>query len=93
MVMKRFTLDRTHDVSGISGLGTVAEGVQFSDGTAAIRWTCDLKSTAVYHSVDDIIAIHGHNGSTTVRWLDFDIVPPRKPPTNWREWLERKMGV
>ena len=66
----RFVLDRSKDVSGVSGTGVVAEGVMFSDGTAALRWCVGLRSTALYNSMNDLVAIHGHNGSTTVRWLD-----------------------
>jgi hypothetical protein len=66
----RFVLDRAEDVSGISGTGIVAEGVMFSDGTAVLRWVVGLRSTAVYDSMDDLVAIHGHNGATQVRWLD-----------------------
>lgn len=66
----RFVLDRTEDHSGVSGVGLVAEGVMFSDGTAALRWVVGLRSTALYNSMNDLVAIHGHNGSTQVRWLD-----------------------
>jgi hypothetical protein len=68
--IRRFVLDRTADVSGTSGVGIVAEGVAFSDGTCVIRWITDLRSTAVYNSVDDLVAIHGHDGATTVVWAD-----------------------
>ena len=67
--MRRFVLNRDEDVSGMSGTGLVAEGVVFSDGTAVLRWTVEYKSTCVYDSVDDLIAIHGHQGSTQVVWL------------------------
>lgn len=64
--MKRFVLDRHEDESGVSGTGLVAEGVVFSDGTCALRWLGDLRSTAVYESLADIEAIHGHSGKTLV---------------------------
>jgi hypothetical protein len=34
--MKRFHLFRNKDYSGISGVGVVAEGVEFTDGNKAI---------------------------------------------------------
>jgi hypothetical protein len=68
--MLRFVLHRTEDISGCSGVGQVAEGVRFTDGTVALRWTTRLRSTAVYDSVDDLVAIHGHDGATTVVWTD-----------------------
>ena len=68
--MKRFVLNRKEDVSGVSGVGVVAEGVEFSDGSAAIRWLTAKASTTVWNSVDDAVAIHGHGGLTEVKYLD-----------------------
>ena len=36
------------------------EGVEFSDGSVAIRWLTAKRSTAVWASMDDMLAIHGH---------------------------------
>jgi hypothetical protein len=68
--MQRFVLYRHTDVSGTSGTGIVAEGVVFSDGSAALRWLTDISSTALYASIEDLVSIHGHGGSTEVRWVD-----------------------
>lgn len=68
--MRRFHLQRDVDVTGVSGTGVVAEGVQFTDGTAALRWRSDHTSTAVYSSIADVETIHGHNGATRVVWVD-----------------------
>lgn len=70
MKMKRFVLQRDVDETGVSGTGMVAEGVQFSDDTCALRWRSGLASTAVYGSIDDVVAIHGHNGATRVTFVD-----------------------
>jgi L-alanine-DL-glutamate epimerase-like enolase superfamily enzyme len=67
---RRFVLRRNEDETGISGVGEVAEGVQFTDGTCAMRWRTALASTAVYDSVDDVEAIHGHQGRTLIVWVD-----------------------
>lgn len=64
--MRSFVLKRTNDVSGVSGTGIVAEGVQFTDGTVAMRWLTATASTALYQSIDDVTTIHGHEGSTEV---------------------------
>jgi hypothetical protein len=68
--MRRFFLDRAEDVTGASGVGCVAEGVAFTDGTVALRWLTTLRSTAIYNHIDDVAAIHGHDGLTTVVWMD-----------------------
>lgn len=70
--MRRFVLDRSEDVTGCSGTGFVAEGVVFSDGTAALRWLTNLTSTAIYNNIVELIAIHGHDGATELVWIDDD---------------------
>jgi hypothetical protein len=72
--MRLFELHRDHDVSGVSGVGIVAEGVQFSDGTCVIRWCTERGSTVVWHSIDDVKAIHGHGGATRVVWVEANRV-------------------
>lgn len=68
---RRFHLVREHDVSGVSGVGMVAQGIQFEDGTCAVRWIAgDHQSTVVWDSVLDVLAIHGHGGATRVEWVD-----------------------
>lgn len=72
---KVFRLVRDVDVSGISGIGFVAEGIVFSDGTCAMRWELDTASTAIYSSIEDVIKIHGHHGATRVVYLAQEAVP------------------
>lgn len=69
---RRFVLDRIVDATGISGTGIVAYGVAFPDGTACLRWNTDHTSTAVYASMVDVEAIHGHGGQTQVVYLDAE---------------------
>lgn len=65
-----FVLQRHADPSGISGTGVVAEGVQFTDGHASLRWRGPHPSTVAWDNVDRIVAVHGHNGATELLWLD-----------------------
>jgi hypothetical protein len=64
--MKTFDLVRDEDASGVSGVGCVAEGVEFTDGTVALRWLTKMACTGLYDSVDHVIAIHGHGDKTKV---------------------------
>lgn len=65
--MRTFRLERDEDVTGISGTGTVAEGVEFSNGKVAICWISgEHQSTVVWDSIDSVEAIHGHGGKTRV---------------------------
>lgn len=67
---QRFHLRRTEDVNGVSGTGTVVEGVRFSDGIVAIRWISETSSIAIYKSVDDLMKVHGHEGRTVLVPVD-----------------------
>lgn len=71
MVPRRFQLHRLEDVSGVSGVGVVADGVLWPDGTATVRWRGPHASVVFWPGgIADVEAIHGHNGATQIRWLD-----------------------
>lgn len=66
--MRTFKLVRDIDESGVSGTGTVAEGVEFETGKVAISWLTKVSSLGVYDKIDDVEAIHGHQGKTRIVW-------------------------
>lgn len=68
--MRRFVLDRKEDETGISGIGIVAEGVQFTSGRCALTWLTPYSSVAVYDSIEDVESVHGHKGKTVIVWID-----------------------
>jgi hypothetical protein len=70
MGVRRFVLQRNEDVSGVSGTGIVAEGVEFSDGTVVIRWLSDHRSTVIWPDLHHVEVIHGHDGRTVIEFLD-----------------------
>ena len=70
--MKRFVLERAEDVSGTSGTGVVAEGVQFSNGQVVIHWISQLEAINVYANTVVLDRIHGHDGRTKLRWVDSE---------------------
>lgn len=70
--MRTFRLQRDIDETGISGVGVVAEGVEFGDGSCVVRWTGERASTVCWSSISDVEAIHGHGGKTRVEWLWTD---------------------
>jgi hypothetical protein len=67
---RRFLLVRHADLPGVSGTKVVAEGVEWGDGTVALRWYGDCPTTAICDSLQAVIAVHGHGSSAVVRWLD-----------------------
>lgn len=64
-------LVRRDDVTGLSGVGRVAWIVQFPDGPCVVRWcVSEVRQTAVFASLNDVLAVHGHDGRTVVEWGD-----------------------
>ncbi len=66
MIPRVFRLYRDADATGVSGLGLIADGVLFSDGTCALRWLTKHHSTALYDDLKTLVDIHGHGGATRV---------------------------
>ena len=66
---RMFALNRDEDVHGVSGTGTVAYGVQFSDGTVAMHWVGNVSSTSVWTSMAALVTVHGHDGKSRIEWL------------------------
>lgn len=73
-IHKRFHLHRVEDESGISGVGVVAEGVEFTTGQVVLCWLRETElgfgSIATYQNIDQAIRIHGHNGKTKFVFYD-----------------------
>jgi hypothetical protein len=68
--MRRFELHRDVDISTISGVGIVAEGVIFTDGSVALRWLSDRPTTTTFNCIEDVEAIHCHGGLSRIVFLD-----------------------
>ncbi len=68
--MRRFVLYRIEDVSGVSGTGTVAEGVEFVNGMVALSWISPYSCVNVYQSMRALEEVHGHEQRTLVKWID-----------------------
>lgn len=66
----RFYLQRNKDISGVSGVGIVADGVQFEGGPCVMKWRGKLSGIEITPNVETMLAIHGHEGSTVVVWVD-----------------------
>lgn len=66
--MRLYELVREHDISGVSGVGIVAQAVEFASGKTVVAWLDDrgarVASVSVFDSVDDAERIHGHGGAT-----------------------------
>ncbi|WP_261569326.1 hypothetical protein [Frankia gtarii] len=74
--VRRFELEREVDVSGVSGTGAVAFGAQAPDGTCVLWWASEHDSIAIYPTMETLLAIHGHGGTTRVVYIDTADQPP-----------------
>jgi len=70
--VRTFRLVRTEDVSGVSGTGVVAEGVEFSSGVVALTWLSPWPTSVVFHDrgIESVLHVHGHNGLTQLVFDD-----------------------
>ena len=70
-MISRFHFDRIEDVSGVSGTGRIAEGCLFRDtGEVVVHWLGEHGSINVYHSLEDVLYVHGHQNKTRIVWDD-----------------------
>lgn len=72
MTARRFELHRDNDISGVSGTGVVAEGIEFTSGVVALSWLSAWPTSVVFHDrgIESVQAVHGHNGATRIVWCD-----------------------
>ena len=68
--MRTFRLIRDVDVTGVSGTRLVAEGVEFTDGSVALRWTSEPRSMVFHESLQAVLDVHGHGGRTRVAFSE-----------------------
>lgn len=99
--MRRFHLQRDVDVTGVSGVGVVADGVEFGKpldimwpdgaktslpaGWVRVVWRGERPSTVLWASARVAEEIHGHNGATRLVWLDAVPVEVESLSRPWSE--------
>ncbi len=66
--MRTFKLVRNEDLTGISGTGFIAEGIEFSNGKVALMWNRS-NSLGLFDTMQEMLNVHGHNGSTTAEFI------------------------
>lgn len=72
--MRRFTMGRQFDVSGVSGTGIVLEGVHFSTGVVVIHWLTPPPrgSISVFDSLEQFLSIHVRPHPDNLTVLTFE---------------------
>ncbi len=61
-----FRLEREQDITGVSGTGHVADGVEFANGKCVVSWNGPYNTVTVYDSIYMVEAIHTHGGATKI---------------------------
>lgn len=82
--MRRFTMWRDHDSSGVSGTGLVLEGVLFSTGVTVVHWLTPAPrgSISVFDSLDQFLAIHVRphvENGTSITFEDGEVIAHDSP--------------
>ncbi len=67
--IKHFYLKRLVDESGMSGLGTVAEGVELPNGPAVMWWLVPPHGIQVYATIKDLHYVHRHGKKKTTELI------------------------
>lgn len=71
---RTFKIYRDEDISGVSGIGFICDGVVFDDGHVAIHWTGSPYPLTTPHpdGLDSVLYIHNHKGQGGARivWDD-----------------------
>lgn len=82
--MRTFKIVRYEDPNGMSGTGTIAEGVLFSDGYCVTHWLGEWPKTETWHNVgvSDLRHIVTHGGTTDTRLVWGEEVPKQHPVSN-----------
>lgn len=56
---------RWRDFSNVSGEGLIAYLTAYPSGKVTLAWCAsDVNSVGVYDSIDEVLKIHGHGGTT-----------------------------
>lgn len=64
--LRQFYLNRTEDISGVSGTGIIGHGVILPSGRVVMEWTTKYKSIAIYDSINEIQVLHAHKGTELI---------------------------
>lgn len=76
-MMRRFELHRDVDVTGMSGVGVVADGILWPNGTASVLWRGEHQSIVYWpDGFQHAAIVHGHGGATRFVFLDEEETEP-----------------
>lgn len=62
----KFHLERSEDISGVSGVGIVAYGCVMPSGKVIMEWISEFPTIEILDNVGKLYHIHGHGGKTRI---------------------------
>lgn len=71
--MRVFYFNRIKDISGVSGTGRVADGVEFDNGRAAVCWRTPTSSIEIWQSLSECMQVHSHGDATQIVFVDDEL--------------------
>ena len=77
--MRNFLLVRDEDVTGVSGVGTIAEVTEFSTGKVVVAWQPPFGAIEVFDALEHVERIHGHGGKTRLVPINPQALPSTDP--------------
>lgn len=63
-------------MSGVSGIGIVAVGVELPSGKCVVEWMKWPYSLSIHDNMDAVKAVHGHGGKTKVVQHAYNLNAP-----------------
>ena len=74
-----YSLNRDHDVSGVSGEGPdIATICEFPSGLVAMHWNSDTPTVTVLTDLRHVTKLHAHGGASTLEILEPRLVTAYK---------------
>ena len=69
-MVRLFNLFRETDSTGLSGIGNVAEGIEFSNKKVVICWSNNISSIVVYDNIEDFKKISCSHSTSKIIFKD-----------------------
>ena len=71
MTVTLYSLNRHHDISGVSGEGdNIATICEFASGLTAMHWNSDTPTIEVLTDLRHVTKLHAHGGASTLSLLE-----------------------
>lgn len=67
---KLFVIIRETDNTGISGIGIVADGVQFKNGKCVLCWRGKIQTIVIHENIKSVMQLSCSHSKSKIKWLN-----------------------